>query len=82
MEVPCSSTDTSEEGFIEWCMETKYTNTLFTFRQRQWIEVCPPMNNACFSTTVVSSSGGEHFIVIGGQGGGGGGWTATVELFQ
>ena len=58
-----------------------YTNKLFTFRQRQWIEEYPPMNTARSSTTVVSSSYGKYIIVIGGRGGGGV-WTATVELFQ
>ena len=56
------------------------TNNLFTLRQRQWIEECPPMNTARSTTTVVSSSDGECIIVIGGYGGGD--WTATVELFQ
>ena len=60
---------------------SRYTNKLFTFRQRQWIEEYPPMNTARSQTTVVSSSDGEYIIVIGG-GGVGVGWTATVELFQ
>ena len=59
---------------------SRYTNKLFTLRQRQWIEEYPPMNTARSQTTVVSSSDGEYIIVIGG--GGGGVWTATVELFQ
>ena len=58
---------------------SRFTNKLFTFRQRQWIEEYPPMNTTRSETTVVSSSDGEYIIVIGG---GGGVWTATVELFQ
>ena len=58
---------------------SRFTNKLFTFQQRQWIEEYPPMNTARSDTTLVSSSDGEYIIVIGG---GGGGWTATVELFQ
>ena len=60
---------------------SRFTNKLFTLRQRQWIEEYPPMNTARSETTVVSSADGEYIIVIGGRGGGGG-WTARVELFQ
>ena len=60
---------------------SRFTNKLFTLRQRQWIEEYPPMNTARSTTTLVSSSDGEYIIVIGGIGGGGDG-TATVELFQ
>ena len=59
---------------------SRFTNKLFTLRQRQWIEEYPPMNTARSMTTVVSSSDGEYIIAIGGDGDGG--WTATVELFQ
>ena len=55
-----------------------YTNKLFTLRQRQWVEVYPPMNTARSSPAVVSTPGGDYIIVIGGLGG----WTGTVELFQ
>ena len=58
-----------------------YTNKLFTLRQRQWVEECPPMNTARRDPAVVSTSGGDYIIVIGGCGDGGG-WTGTVELFQ
>ena len=58
---------------------SRFTNKLFTLRQRRWIEEYPPMNTARSNTTVVRSSDGEYIIVIGGSGGG---WTATVELFQ
>ena len=58
---------------------SRYTNTLFTLRQRQWIMEYPPMNAARSRTTIVSSSDGEYIIVIGGWAGD---WTATVELFQ
>ena len=58
-----------------------YTNTLFTLRQRQWVEEYPPMNTARSSPGVVSTSGDDYIIVIGGRGDGGG-WTGTVELFQ
>ena len=58
---------------------SRWTNKLFTFRPRQWIEEYPPMNTARSETTVVSSADGEYIIVIGG---GSGRWTATVDLFQ
>ena len=54
-----------------------YTNKLFTFQQRQWIEEYPPMNTARSTTTVVSSSDGEYIIVIGGRGA-----AATIESQQ
>ena len=56
------------------------TNTLFTLRQRQWVEEYPPMNTLRSSPAVVSTSGGDYIIVIGGYGDDG--WTGTVELFQ
>ena len=58
---------------------SRYTNKLFTLRQRQWIEEYPPMKSARSYTTIVSTADGEYIILIGG---GGDGWTATVELFQ
>ena len=57
----------------------RFTNKLFTLRQRQWVEEYPPMNTARSYPAVVSTSGGDCIIVIGGYGGG---WTGTVELFQ
>ena len=59
----------------------RFTNKLFTLRQRQWVEEYPPMNTARFSPAVVSTSGGD-IIVIGGYGLGGVAWTGTVEIFQ
>ena len=56
------------------------SNKLFTLRQRQWVEECPPMNTACKDPAVVSTSGGDYIIGIGGYGDDG--WTGTVELFQ
>ena len=64
-----------------WDGSRRYTNKLFTLRQRQWIEEYPPMKTACSMTIVVSSSDGEYIIVIGGDVGGGS-CTATVEVFQ
>ena len=61
---------------------SRYTNELFTFQQRQWIEEYPPMNTVHSTTTVVSSSDGEYIVVIGGYVGDHVGWIATVELFQ
>ena len=63
----------------------RFTNKLFTLRQRQWVEECPAMNTARSYPAVVSTSGGDYIIVIGGRGDGGDGgdWTdTTVELFQ
>jgi hypothetical protein len=59
----------------------RYTNKLYTLRQRKWVEKYPPMNTARSDTAVVSTSDGEYLIVIGGFVGGVS-WTATVELFQ
>ena len=58
---------------------SRYTNKLYTLRQRKWVEKYPPMNTARSSPAVVSTSDGEYLIVIGGSVGV---WTATVELFQ
>ena len=58
----------------------RYTNKLYTLRQRKWVEKYPPMNTARSFPAVVSTSDGEYLIVIGGSVGGV--WTATVELFQ
>ena len=60
---------------------SRYTNKLYTLRQRKWVEKYPPMNTARSDTAVVSTSDGEYLIVIGGFVGGSR-WTATVELFQ
>ena len=59
----------------------RYTNKLYTLRQRKWVEKYHPMNTARSSPAVVSTSDGKYLIVIGGWGGGVS-WTATVELFQ
>ena len=58
----------------------RYTNKLFTFRQRQWVEEYPPMNTARSSPAVVSTTDGDYIIVIGGYRDGDR-WTTTVELF-
>ena len=58
----------------------RYTNKLYTLRQRKWIEEYPPMNTERSRPAVVSTADGEYLIVIGGTVGDG--WTATVELFQ
>ena len=64
----------------------RYTNKLYTLRQRKWVEKYYPMNTTRSHTAVVSTSDGKYLIVIGGsvgvRWGGGGDWTATVELFQ
>ena len=59
---------------------SRYTNKLFTLRQRQWNEEYLPMNITRSHTTVVSLSDGEYIIVIGGHDSIR--WTATVEVFQ
>ena len=56
------------------------TNRLFTLRQREWVEVYPPMNTVCSHHVVVSTSDGDYLIAIGGCVSGAA--TATVELFQ
>ena len=58
----------------------RYTNKLFTFRQRQWVEEYPPMNTARSSQALVSTSDGDYIIVIGGYDGDH--VTTTVELFH
>ncbi|CAI7991136.1 Kelch repeat-containing protein kel-10 [Geodia barretti] len=63
-----------------WGGESRYTNKLYTLRQRKWVEKYPPMNTERSDTAVVSTSDGEYLIVIGGLGGFD--WIATVELFQ
>ena len=65
---------------------SRWTNQLYTLRQRKWVEKYPPMNaarshTARYDTAVVSTSDGEYLIAIGGRGGVGD-WTAAVELFQ
>ena len=60
---------------------SRWTNKLYTLRQRKWVEKYPPMNTARSQTAVVSTSDGKYLIVIGGSVGVFS-WTATVELFQ
>ena len=57
------------------------TNKLFTLRQREWVEVYPPMKTARSCPAVVSTSDGDYHIAIGGYDSDGV-RTATVELFQ
>ncbi|CAI8007602.1 Kelch-like protein 20 [Geodia barretti] len=59
----------------------RFTNKLYTLRQRKWVEKYPPMNTARSSPAVVTTSDGEYLIVIGGFVVDVG-WTATIELFQ
>ena len=57
------------------------TNKLFTLRQREWVEVYPPMKTARSCPAVVSTSDGDYHIAIGGYDSDDD-ETATVELFQ
>ena len=63
-----------------WC-ESGCTKTLFTLRQRKWIEEYSPMNTACSSPSVVSTSDGAYITVIGWYSRDG--WaTAAAQLFK
>ena len=68
---PCPSRDSGlviingELTIVEGGFADHHTNKLFTLRQRQWIEVYPPMKSARSDTAIVNTSDGEYIIVIG-----------------